>query len=189
MHLPSVLESARYWVKKSLSAGGNAIDATAGNGYDTLFLAQHVGPNGQVFVFDIQEAALAKTRERLDQAGLLERAQLFLQSHHHLGDSLPPELKGQIHAVMFNLGYLPHGDPTIITQPETTIPALNIALEWLISGGVITTALYTGHPGGQEECDQIIQWASSLSPKSYQVMWQQFINRNHPPSLLVIEKR
>lgn len=189
MHLPPILESARYWIKKALPAGGYAIDATIGNGNDTLFLAQQVGPQGQVFGFDIQKNAIEKTKERLEQANVLERAQLFLCSHHQIEEHLPLALKGQIHAVMFNLGYLPHGDPEIITQPETTISALKTVIDWLSSGGIITVTLYTGHPSGQEECDQVISWASTLSPKSYQVMWQQLINRNHPPSLLVIEKK
>jgi len=189
MLLPTVLDSARQWVRKALSEGGHAVDATVGNGNDTLFLAQLIGPQGRVFGFDIQETALAKTRDRLAEAGVLERVRLFLASHHQMATHLPPELKGKIHTVMFNLGYLPHGDKAIITRPETTVPALQTASEWLMSGGVITAVLYSGHPGGQEECEEVIRWASSLSPQTHQVMLQQFMNRHHCPALLVIEKK
>ncbi len=102
---------------------------------------------------------------------------------------LPSEARGKIEAVMFNLGYLPHGDHSIITQPKTTLSAVKQLCDWLAPGGIMTLVLYTGHPGGQEEADQVIQWASSLDTSSYSVMWQQIINRHHAPSLVVIEKK
>jgi hypothetical protein len=154
-----------------------------------LFLAETVGPEGLVFGFDIQETALASARKLLERAGQMGQVRLFASSHHQMGEMLPVHLKGQIHAAMFNLGYLPHGDQTIITKPCTTIQALQTATDWLAFGGIITCVLYTGHPGGQEEADQVIRFVGSLSPKEFQVMWQQLVNRRHAPSLVVIEKR
>ncbi|MBA4542779.1 MULTISPECIES: class I SAM-dependent methyltransferase [Thermoactinomyces] len=189
MILPSILQSARHYIKQALPPGGFAIDGTVGNGYDTLFLAETTGPSGAVFGFDIQQAALQQARCRLEKAGQLEQVRLFHASHHRMGEELPPRLKGKIHAAMFNLGYLPHGDSSVITRKETTIPALQTALDWLKSGGILTCALYTGHPGGQEEADHVIRFATGLCPKSYQVLWQQLINRKQAPSLVIIEKR
>jgi predicted methyltransferase len=189
MILPSILQSARQYIKQALPPGGYAIDGTVGNGHDTLFLAETTGPSGRVFGFDIQQDALHQTSHRLKEAGQLGQVHLFHASHHRMEEKIPPELKGKIHAAMFNLGYLPHGNKAVITKAETTIPALEPAIAWLQPGGVLTCALYTGHPGGQEEADHVIRFASSLSAKSYQVMWQQFINRDQAPSLIVIEKR
>lgn len=41
---------------------GIFIDATAGNGYDTLFLAQHIEKDSKILAFDIQESAILQTR-------------------------------------------------------------------------------------------------------------------------------
>jgi hypothetical protein len=165
------------------------IDATIGNGHDTLFLAEQVQPNGKVYGFDIQNDAITATRSRLQAANLLPIVELYRLSHDRFDEVLPKVHLGHIQAVMFNLGYLPHGDPSIITQPSTTIAALSKMTHWLASGGIITLALYTGHPGGQEEAASVIKWATSLPAKSFQVMWQQILNRNHAPSLVVIEKK
>ncbi|MBA4494856.1 class I SAM-dependent methyltransferase [Paenactinomyces guangxiensis] len=189
MILPSTLQSARSWISYSLPRGGTAVDATVGNGYDTLFLAEQVGPEGVVFGFDIQQEAIESTARRLREAGRQNQVRLFPCSHHRMDEKLPAEVKGKIQGMMFNLGYLPHGNPEIITQPQTTIEALQIGTVWLAPGGMITLALYTGHPGGQEEADAVVNWASALPPKQFQVMWQQMVNRRHAPSLLVIEKR
>jgi predicted methyltransferase len=189
MILPSILESARSLIARALPTGGIAVDGTVGNGHDTLFLAERVGERGMVYGFDIQEEALASARRRLEEAGCFERVRLFLRGHEEMDEVLPPELKGRVHAAMFNLGYLPHGNPAIITRPDTTVQALTHALEWLAPGGMLTAVLYTGHPGGQEEAEQVLAWAGSLSPKLCQVMWQQLVNRRQAPSLLAVEKR
>lgn len=189
MLLPSTLQSAKDWIQKALPLGGIAVDATVGNGHDTLFLAKQVGHQGQVFGFDIQKEAIESAHQRLQEAGQVEQVQFITLGHHLMDQALPCKWKEQVHVFMFNLGYLPHGNPEIITRSDTTLPALRIACDWLAPGGLITIALYTGHPGGQEETDAVIHWAKQLPPKQYQVLWQQIVNRAHAPSLLVIEKR
>ncbi|MFC7441922.1 class I SAM-dependent methyltransferase [Laceyella putida] len=189
MILPSILSSARTAVKASCPPGSIAVDGTLGNGHDTLFLAECVGPSGHVYGFDIQQAAVERTDTRLSEAGQRKQVTLFHASHHLIAELLPREAKGRIRAFMFNLGYLPHGDEQVITQPDTTLEALRTAADWLAPGGIISVALYTGHPGGPEEATAVIDWARSLPPQDYQVMWQQMINRNKAPSLLLLEKR
>ncbi|MGA8944259.1 MAG: class I SAM-dependent methyltransferase [Thermoactinomyces sp.] len=189
MILPPILQSAHHWAAKALKPGGIAIDATVGNGHDTLFLAQQAGPDGQVFGFDIQEQAIANTSQLLMQHNQHHQVKLFHCSHHELEKKIPEQLAGKVHVVMFNLGYLPRGDHQLVTKPDTTLKALESAVRYLMPGGLATVALYTGHPGGQTEADQVIGWASNLPTRQYQVMWQQFINRHQAPSLLIIEKR
>ncbi|WP_124728158.1 class I SAM-dependent methyltransferase [Staphylospora marina] len=189
MILPSILESARHWVRQALSPGGIAVDGTCGNGHDTLFLAERAGPDGMVYGFDIQQEALSKTRERLHAHGMTERVQLFHAGHERMHELLPSELRGRIDAFMFNLGYLPKGDTRVVTRPETTLAALETATEWLTPGGIISVCLYTGHPGGREEADAVLHFASHLPPGAFQVMHQQLPNRREAPSLLVLEKR
>ena len=64
---------AHYLVQKVLKPGDWAIDATAGNGKDTLFLAKTVTKSGQVFAFDIQDQALEMTRNLLAVNNALTR--------------------------------------------------------------------------------------------------------------------
>ncbi|MFM1891187.1 MAG: hypothetical protein RLZ44_264 [Pseudomonadota bacterium] len=139
-----------------LRPGDLAVDATVGNGHDTLFLANTVGAGGRVIGFDIQPAALAAARARLTAAGLAARVELHLSGHQQLADYLPP---GQRLAVaMFNLGYLPGADKACITRPETTAQALTAAWAALRPGGLVSVLVYIGHPGGREELAAVQGW-------------------------------
>ena len=64
--------------------GDTVIDATAGNGGDTVFLAQRVGDTGRVHAFDIQQLAIENTRKRLVSHRLLHRVDLHHTSHNVL---------------------------------------------------------------------------------------------------------
>lgn len=155
-----------------------AVDATAGNGHDTLFLAQCVGAGGRVWVFDVQEAALAATRARVAAAGLGPRVRCILDGHEHLERHVPPETV--IHGAMFNLGYLPgasRSGATVVTRPETTLAALDSVLQRLASGGVVSVHIYTGHEGGEEECAALLPWAASLPHPLWQVLHTSSCNK------------
>ncbi len=187
--LPNLLHQAHEYIRCVLPAGGVAIDATVGNGNDTLFLAKIVGKSGTVYGFDIQDQALRATRKRLESEGHMKQVQLFQYPHQQpWSEILPNQLRQNIDAVMFNLGYLPHGDPSIITKPQSTIAACEQALEWLRSGGLITLVLYTGHKGGTEEAESVLKWCRSLPHPQFSIMLHQRLNRTHAPSLVVIEK-
>ncbi|BCJ86770.1 rRNA methyltransferase [Effusibacillus dendaii] len=166
-----------------------AVDATVGNGHDTLFLAECVGANGLVYGFDIQSAAIEAASNRLSDARLLQRVVLLEAGHERLAEMLPQDTKGNLQAVMFNLGYLPGGDKSVITRADTTVRALQTALEWLAPQGVITCVIYPGHPGGAEESDRVLQWARTVDQRQAQVLWYRFLNQqNRPPTLLAISR-
>ena len=145
----------------SLERGDWALDATAGNGHDTLFLASQVAPIGQVWAWDTQPAALATTQERLQAAGLEATVTLVQASHHRLRERMPTRAHGRLRAVMFNLGYRPGGDPQHITQPGTTMPALEAACRLLHPDGVISLLAYRGHPGGEAEYQALQDWLAT----------------------------
>jgi len=130
--------------------GAVVVDATAGNGHDTVALARLVGPSGRVFAFDIQLVALSHTAERLKDASL-DNVTLLLRDHAELRDALPSEHHGRLAAVVFNLGYLPRGEKQIVTRPDTTLPALRTAAELLRPGGLLSVLGYQGHATGGEE--------------------------------------
>ncbi|MCG8401756.1 MAG: methyltransferase domain-containing protein [Firmicutes bacterium] len=176
---------AQKFVGEILHDGCVAVDATMGNGHDTVFMAQKVGPAGKVYAFDIQQAALDATARKLKQSGLAKRAALFLESHA----SMRNYLKGPADCFIFNLGYLPGGNHGIITQADTTLAALNTALDLLKPGGRISMVVYTGHPGAEEESSAVEETVRRLDPRVYGVLQVMFANRPHwAPFLILIEK-
>jgi SAM-dependent methyltransferase len=191
MGFASVLSYAHQLVKERAHSGDRVIDATVGNGNDTLFLAELVGRRGIVYGFDIQQAAVENTRARIIAAGhRMEHIRLVLDSHAHMARHIPPEEHGRIAAVMFNLGYLPGADPSVITQAPSTIEALEAALGLLRPRGIITAVLYPGHEGGDAEAAAVEAWAGKLAKDTAQVLSYRFINGNpRSPYLIAIEKR
>lgn len=168
--------------------GDTAIDATAGNGHDTLFLAQLVGPAGCVYAFDIQQTALDHTQARLNEAGIANVV-LHRECHSRMSKLIPESRHGSVAAVTFNLGYLPSGDKTIITKPETSVRAIQTAVDLLRSGGIVTILCYTGHPGGEAETDEIERVLQEISDSRITV---KLISSEEPreqsPKLFVIRK-
>lgn len=183
--LGSAVYLSQLLISESVKEGGVAVDATAGNGNDTLFLARLVGPGGRVYAFDIQDGALQKTRTLLEQEGLARRV-VFLRAGHEDMERMVP---GPVDAVIFNLGYLPGGSHALVTHAGTTVKALRSALNLLSPGGRIGLVVYTGHPGGREEYDKVACLASNLAGKSYRVIKIEFINRAaNAPVVIIIEK-
>ncbi len=180
------LQMARHFIAACVANGDLVVDATAGNGHDTLFLARLVGRQGRVFSFDRQKKAIANTRQRLGDENLLPRVDLIQDGHEHLASYL----LSPVAAVMFNLGYLPGGDHVLITRPRTTLLALDAGLRKLRPGGIITIVCYTGHEGGKEEKEALVGYLQGLEQKYFKVLHYEIINQaNEPPSLLVVEKR
>ena len=170
------LKSARYLAAEILRAvlapGDRAIDATMGNGHDTALLCSLVGPEGRVYAFDVQPAALEATRRRLAEEGLAGQAELFLLGHEHMRETVGEPVK----AIVFNLGWLPGGDHRITTLTATTLPAIQQALALLLPMGVLVICVYPGHPEGEKEQEMVTRLLSSLSPREYNVLMQQFLN-------------
>jgi predicted methyltransferase len=188
----SVLSMSRRWVAERAGPGDAVIDATAGNGVDTLFLAQTVGSKGVVFAFDVQEAALERTRLRLADAQRTDQlapVTLVRAGHERMSELVPSELHGRIRAVMFNLGYLPGADESVVTMPETTVAAMGAAFHLLAPGGVLTAVLYPGHPGGDTEAAAVEHWAADVSAARAEVVTYRMVQKQSAPFLIALEKR
>lgn len=164
-----LIEMAKERLSALLVPGDVAIDATVGNGHDTLFLVEQVGDTGTVYGFDIQQQALDNAYERLRQEGLEGRASLYHAGHEAMAVVLPQMVQGRVRAVMFNLGYLPGGDKDRTTAINTTLAALEQSRQLLGEGGAISVLAYTGHPGGREEAEAVKVWADTLSREYYEV--------------------
>lgn len=159
----NLTRTAQRAIRAVLEPGKRAIDATAGNGHDTLFLARSIAPGGRVISLDIQPEAIAATTERLGAAGLVQSVDLQQVGHQHLSEVVPPDWVGTVSAIMFNLGYLPGSDKRIVTGRETTLPALASALPLLSHQGLLSIVVYPGHRGGDLEAAAVERWARSLS--------------------------
>lgn len=183
-----VTERAQKLATDILRPGDLAVDGTAGKGRDTACLAQAVGPSGHVHAFDIQPEALASTRNLLEAAGLSERVTLHLRSHADLDDILPAEQRGRIGVALFNLGYLPGGNPGVITQPASTDRALRAAFADLRPGGRLICVAYTGHPGGAEESDVVLRFAEQQASAGLTVEKIGYYPTPGKPWILVVNK-
>jgi predicted methyltransferase len=185
----SLLKLAHQHIKDNLRTGDIAIDATIGNGHDTLFLAEQVGLTGKVYGFDIQQAAIVATRAKLAQSQWQDSVSLIQASHADMMAHIPAKHHGKINACMFNLGYLPNGDKRIITQTDSTLCALTAVCVLLAPQGIITILAYAGHAGGDTETASIEQWAEQLDSTPFAV--QRFLSAIpslSAPRLLVIQK-
>jgi tRNA1(Val) A37 N6-methylase TrmN6 len=165
----SLLNVAHGLIRDFLRPGDTAIDATIGNGHDTMFLAEQVSPYGHVYGFDIQQAAIESTQEKFRLSPLSDCLTLIHASHAEINNKIPAHFYGKINAIMFNLGYLPGGDKSIITQTESTLTALTVASRMLAVNGIITLLAYPGHQGGDEETDQVKNWCEQLDTRQFKV--------------------
>jgi len=179
----TISDEAKERVAQVLQQGEVAVDATMGNGWDTLFLAEQVGPKGLVFGFDVQQEAVTATEKRLRRADLLECGTLLLRGHQEMAEIVP----AGVGAVMFNLGYLPYAKREVVTRAETTLAALDAAAELLRVGGLLTVICYRGHAGGQEEARAVLDWAAAQKESFLLKGPEDFPDGEHPV-LLSLQK-
>lgn len=185
-----ILRSARWIAADVLTQvvreGDTVIDATLGNGHDTAFLANLVGATGHVVGFDIQADAVARTSDRLQEEGLLERCELHAVGHQHIAEYV----HSPIRTAVFNLGWLPGGDKSVTTQWETTHTAISAALALLEKDGVCTICAYPGHEAGDRERAALMEWLSTLRPQEYNVLHHRFLNAGAgAPECFVIQRQ
>ena len=183
------MKSARHWaeelLRQAVGPGARVIDGTMGNGRDTLWLAELVGETGRVYAFDIQREAVERTRARLEEAGVLRRATLFHAGHERIAELVPEP----VDSAVFNLGWLPGADTALRTRADTTLAAVNAALDKLKEGGLLTVCAYPGHEEGRVERDMLLEWAKALPPAQYDAMLRAYLNQpNDPPVLFAVKK-
>lgn len=183
--MKNALEISHEIISKHLKEGDTAVDATAGNGNDTLLMAKLIGNTGMVYAFDIQDEAIERTEKILNKNELRHRVKLIKNGHQYMDKYI---ING-ISAVMFNLGYLPGGNHKIATKPDDTITALKTAFKFLKTGGLITVVVYYGGDSDFIEKEAVIKYVKQLDYKKYAVLMMDFINWiNCPPILLCIKK-
>ena len=171
-HLAPVLPTARC-----------VVDATAGNGNDTLFLAERMSKDARLYAFDIQPAAIAATRQRT--AVYAEQITYLLDSHENIKQAVP----GKIDAAIFNLGYLPGGNHQVTTVAETTLSAVEATLQKLSCNGLLALVVYPGHPAGREEKVRLETYLTTLPVGEFTVGCYRMVNHaEDAPFSYLIEK-
>ena len=172
----------KHFIDSYIKCGDTAVDATAGNGNDTLKLCNAVGENGFVYAFDIQDIAVEQTKKLLTENGF-SNFNTIKDSHSNLDTYVTKPVK----AVIFNLGYLPGGDHNIHTQYDTTIKAIEKSLSVTKPDGFVAIAIYHGKNSGTEERDKVLEYIKKLDYKKYTAVVHDFYNRpNNPPITVVI---
>lgn len=170
------------FMSRYVRPGDLCIDATAGRGRDAVLLAKLTGPTGRVFALDIQPQAVEATRALAQQEGVADRVEVLLLGHQMMASLAGKQTVG---CIAFNLGWLPGGDHLIHTSPETTISALDAALELLRPGGVISLCIYYGKETGYDEKNKVLKWLETLDDRQYQVLCLTFPNRKNDPPIPV----
>lgn len=173
-------------ISQSYNGQGNLnfIDATCGNGFDTLFLCKLAGVNGHVKAFDIQQQAIERTTSLLNSNLEFKNYEIILDSH----ELIPKYISCNIDTVVFNLGYLPFSDKTVATKWDTTVAAIQNIMPYLKDNGKIFITTYITHDTG-EEIKEIFKFLSSLDKSKFNVLHINLINKeNTPPELFIIEK-
>lgn len=185
-YINKITEVNKIFLDKIVQKGDVVIDATMGNGYDTIYLGNLVGENGKVYAFDVQEEAIKSTKKKVERDNMTDRVELILDGHQNLDKYV----KEEVSCVVFNLGYLPRAKHVVITKPDTTLEAIKKSLKLLKPNGIISIAAYIGHEGGLEEKNYICEYLNNLNQNEFNVLHMQFTNQiNNPPQLILIEKK
>jgi len=173
-------------ITQKVSVGDVVVDATMGNGNDTLCLSRAVGQKGHVFAFDIQQKAIDNTKALLESNDAFDNVTLIKDGH----ENLDKHLKSPVKLVLFNLGFLPKSDKQITTKSATTITAVEKAFSFLDRFGLLLTVAYPGHKEGMKEKEDILRFSSNLPQNKFNVFYMDLINqKNNPPVLIGIEKQ
>ncbi len=157
---------AQELIRPFIREGDLVIDATCGNGHDTLFLAECVGASGKVLAFDVQEIAIVSSKALLDESGLAGRVEFFHESHAGIGERVEA---GSASSIMFNLGYLPGANKEQTTRSAETLTALAAASVSIKVGGILSVVCYPGHDAGVGESEDVEDWFKAQAAAGWRV--------------------
>lgn len=160
------------------------VDATCGNGNDTLYLLEHSKVGAHIYAIDIQEEAIKNTKKRL---GYKSDRVHFIQGSH---DTVLGSIEEDFDLVVFNLGYLPGEDHRCMTSGDTTVRAIKTVCSKMSVGGIITVIAYPGTAQGMEEKNILELFLQSIPQRKFHCWRTEPMNQvNEPPLLYVVQKR
>jgi SAM-dependent methyltransferase len=178
----SPLVLAHHFFSQVLSSDDIVIDATCGQGFDSLYLIPLI-PSGHLHAIDIQKQAIDSTAKKLE---MFKNFTL----HHTSHEIFPKEIKKDtVKLVVYNLGYLPKGDKEITTKTETTLNSIKNSLDLIVHGGVVSIMCYPGHPEGEKELQAVVDFSKNLEKFSFLTSIHKLLNRDKAPVWIVIQKK
>jgi len=187
----SHIDLAHQHLESIIKPGDTVIDATCGNGHDTLVLAKLAltSDSGKIFAIDRQADAIESTKQLLTKQlsrAVINRIEFSQRCHSTFPEHLTPR---SVNVFQYNLGYLPGGNKAITTTVETTLQSIRNAMQLLQAGGLILITCYPGHAEGMREEEAIIKLCSSFDPKIWSCSHYRWMNRSKAPSLVLIQKK
>lgn len=135
----NIVEQSHAWAL-SCKRKKIAIDATCGNGHDSLFLSKLFET---VYSFDIQELAIKRAKERLKDC---DNVTLIHDTFEHITNYIT-----SFDFVLFNLGFLPGSNRKVKTSDSNSPQAILNAYQKLRPEGLVVICCYTMHEDGLEE--------------------------------------
>lgn len=179
-----------YW-EKLVQKGDIVIDATCGNGHDSLKLAElALTPlAGSLWALDIQEQAIKKTLQKLNSqldAETIIRIHLVQQSHASFPKNI---LNESVKLIVYNFGYLPGADKAITTKVESTLESINAGKELIMPGGAISLTCYPGHAEGALEEKHILENIQNWLPQTWNITEHRWLNRHQAPTLIILQRK
>ncbi len=175
----SILNRVNLIYERFIKPGDIVVDATCGNGNDTLALSKLAK---EVYAFDIQTGAINNTKEILKK-NERNNVTLINDSHEYI-DKYLKKYKRKISLITFNLGYLPSGNKKIMTNHKSTVNAIKKGLNLLNKKGIILVTCYP-HEEGKKEAKEIINYLTDnkIAYKIYRNT-----NNNNAPFLIEIKE-
>jgi tRNA G37 N-methylase Trm5 len=178
--IQKVLPFAHFKMTEVITNEDVVIDGTCGSGHDTLFLSKI---SKKVYAFDINEAAINQTRERLNRFGYYNN-ELINDSHENVLNYVKEDIK----AAMFYLGYFEDAENSESTQAKSTLKAIQSIKTKLVKGGLIVMVVNVEKFGGKEESEALLNYVHNLDNEEYLVIKYSYLNKNDSPYVIIIEK-
>lgn len=181
--LSNAIQINHCLLKQAVKKGKFFVDATCGNGFDTLFLAENTNDNAHIYAFDIQKEALENTRRKTAQ--YQDKISYICDSHLKIREYV----KEKIDAAVFNLGYLPQGTHSITTCAPVVLQTLDELKNLLKRNGIISILAYPGHAEGRREYQQLLKYTRRMDKHVFTACWYRLHNHDNAPALCWIEKQ
>lgn len=147
----SVVKLSHQILDRLTNSNDIIIDATLGNGYDSLYLSNLVS---HIYSFDIQKQALDNSEKTLQNVG---NVSMILDSHLNYQNYVK-----NYHGVIFNLGYLPTGNKSVTTTSKTTISTLEKMIQDNLARFILLV-VYPGHDEGYIESHDLQKYLENIS--------------------------
>lgn len=179
-----IIPFAHDLLKETVQTGDIVVDATLGNGNDSLFLSELVGDKGKVYSFDIQKEAIENSM-MLFKDNHVHNVHCILSGHEHAKNELLNRGIKEIDGVIFNLGYLPGSNQEVTTHGETTLKAINDLFEILKKDKYIVLVVYPGHKEGELEKQYLLQELNKFPAKQADIFIYQMINRSEKAPFVI----